>query len=103
LFYSGNGYASSSYGVGVAKASSPLGPFTKQGAPILSSKAGWAGPGHGAILKGPSGDWVHVYHAWVAGKVNQDPGRIVLVDRVEFGSEWPTMLGAPSSRSQPPP
>jgi beta-xylosidase len=103
LFYSGNGYASSSYGVGVAKASSPLGPFTKKGAPILSSKAGWAGPGHGSVLKGPSGDWVHVYHSWVAGKIQQSPGRIVLVDRIQWSGGWPEMRGAPSSRSQPMP
>lgn len=103
LFYSGNGYGSPSYGVGVAKASSPLGPFTKKGPPILSSKGGWAGPGHGAVLKGPSGDWVHVYHSWIAGKVQQAPGRIVLVDRVQWDGGWPSMLGAPSSRSQPMP
>ncbi|MEB2325148.1 MAG: glycoside hydrolase family 43 protein, partial [Sorangiineae bacterium] len=103
LFYSGNGYASSSYGVGVAKASSPLGPFTKKGAPILSSRGDWAGPGHGSILQGPSGDWVHVYHAWQAGKVGQAPGRIVLVDRLAWSGGWPEMLGAPSSRSQPMP
>jgi beta-xylosidase len=101
LFYSGNGYASSSYGVGVARASSPLGPFTKKGAPILSSSGDWAGPGHGAILQGPSGDWVHVYHAWRAGKVNQEPGRILLVDRVQWDQGWPEMRAAPSSRSQP--
>ncbi|HMR74439.1 MAG TPA: glycoside hydrolase family 43 protein [Polyangiaceae bacterium] len=101
LFYSGNGYASAKYGVGVAKSNSPLGPFTKKGAPILSSSAQWSGPGHGAILKGPSGDWVHVYHAWVAGKVQQPPGRVVLVDRVQWVAGWPEMRGAPASRSQP--
>jgi GH43 family beta-xylosidase len=103
LFYSGNGYGSAAYGVGVAKASSPLGPFTKKGAPILSSKGGWAGPGHGSVLVGPSGDWVHVYHSWVAGKVQQSPGRIVLVDRIQWDGGWPEMRGAPSSRSQPRP
>ncbi|MCL4756204.1 MAG: glycoside hydrolase family 43 protein [Myxococcales bacterium] len=101
LFYSGNGYGSPAYGVGVAKASSPLGPFAKKGAPILSSKGAWAGPGHGSVLVGPSGDWVHVYHSWVAGQVQQAPGRIVLVDRVQWDGGWPEMRGAPSSRSQP--
>lgn len=101
LFYSGNGYASPSYGVGVARATSPLGPFTKAGTPILVSKGAWAGPGHGSVLKGPSGDWVHVYHSWVAGKVNQAPGRVVLVDRLQWENDWPLMRGAPSSRSQP--
>lgn len=101
LFYSGNGYASSRYGVGVARASSPLGPFTKSGSPILTSKGAWGGPGHGSILRGPSGDWVHVYHSWVAGKVGQSPGRLVLVDRIQWQNNWPVMRSAPSSRSQP--
>ena len=101
LFYSGNGYASPSYGVGVARATSPLGPFTKKGAPILGSKGAWAGPGHGSVLVGPSGDWVHIYHAWVAGKVGQSPGRLALVDRIQWVGGWPEMRGAPSSRSQP--
>lgn len=103
LFYSGNGYASPSYGVGVARADSPLGPFTKASGPILTSKGDWAGPGHGSVLRGPSGDWVHVYHAWVAGSVGEAPGRLVLVDRIQWKNGWPFMRGAPSSRSQPMP
>ncbi|MEZ4226586.1 MAG: glycoside hydrolase family 43 protein [Polyangiaceae bacterium] len=103
LFYSGNSYASPAYGVGVAKASSPLGPFTKKGAPILSSGAGFEGPGHGSIVRGLSGDWVHVYHSWLAGKVNQAPGRVVLVDRLHWQDGWPAMPSAPSPRSQPKP
>ncbi len=51
LFYSGNGYASTSYGVGVARATSPLGPFTK-GAKILGSKGSWAGPATGQWSRG---------------------------------------------------
>lgn len=101
LFYSANGYASPSYAVGVARASSPLGPFTKAQAPILTSKGAWSGPGHGSVLLGPAGDFVHVYHAWVAGSVGQAPGRLVLVDRLQWEGDWPLMRGAPSSRSQP--
>ncbi len=103
LFYSGNGYASTSYAIGVARSSSPTGPFTKAPAPILVSNSKWSGPGHGSVVLGPSGDWVHVYHAWVAGKINQAPGRQVLVDRIRWENGWPTMLGGPSSRSQPMP
>ncbi|MGE0327372.1 MAG: glycoside hydrolase family 43 protein [Polyangiaceae bacterium] len=101
LFYSANGYASSSYAIGVAKSNSPTGPFTKKGSPILVSKGAWAGPGHGSVLQGPSGDWVHIYHSWVAGKIQQSPGRVVLVDRIQWSGGWPLMRGAPSSRSQP--
>lgn len=101
LFYSANAYASTRYAVGVARASSPLGPFTKAPAPILTSNAFWAGPGHGSVIEGPSGALVHVYHAWVAGRVGASPGREVLVDRITFADGWPRMLSAPSARSQP--
>lgn len=103
LFYSANGYASTRYAVGVARASSPLGPFTKAPGPILVSNALWDGPGHGSILEGPSGALVHVYHAWVDGRAGMSPGRQVLVDRITWGDGWPRMLAAPSARSQPMP
>jgi len=104
LFYSGNFFASTAYATGVARASSPLGPYEKASGPILTSNGSFAGPGHGSVLLGPSGDWVHVYHSWVAGRVDTSPGRLVLVDRVGWSSDgWPTMLAAPSARSQPMP
>lgn len=102
LFYSANGYASTAYAIGVARASSPLGPFTKASGPIVGSNAWWSGPGHGSVIVGPRGDDVHVYHAWVAGKVGAPPGRGVLVDRITWGSDgWPHMSSAPTARSQP--
>jgi beta-xylosidase len=103
LFYSANGYASPSYAVGVARASSPLGPFAKAPSPIVTSKGAWAGPGHGSVLLGPSGEFVHVYHAWQADHVGEPPGRLVLVDRLQWQDGWPLMRGGPSSRSQPMP
>ncbi len=103
LFYSGSGYASPSYSVGVARSVSPTGPFTKHGAPIVVSKPGWAGPGHGSVVRSPKGDWVHVYHSWLGGKAGQAPGRLVLVDRIGFEAGWPTMYGGPTNRSQPMP
>lgn len=103
LFYSANGYASPSYAVGVARSDSPLGPFTKAPDPVLTSRGAWAGPGHGSVVVGPHGDWVHVYHAWVAGHVGQPPGRVVLADRIQWDNEWPVMRTAPSSGSQPVP
>ena len=53
------------------------------------------------MLPGPSGDLMHVYHAWQAGQVGHSPGRLVLADRVTFESDWPVMLAAPSTGSQP--
>jgi len=101
LFYSANGYASPSYAVGVARADSPLGPFSKASNPILTSEGSWAGPGHGSVLIGPHGDWVHVYHSWEAAHVGEAPGRLVLVDRIQWDNGWPVMRTAPSSWSQP--
>jgi GH43 family beta-xylosidase len=103
LFYSGNSYASTAYTIGVARSTSPAGPYTKAGAPILVSKGAWAGPGHGSVVRGPSGVWWHVFHAWTAGRINQAPGRQVLLERVTFENGWPAMHAAPSSRSQPAP
>lgn len=103
LFYSANGYATSRYAVGVARASSPLGPFTKAAAPIHVSNSSFGGPGHGSIVRGPSGEWVHVYHSWLAGSVGGGPGRVVLVDRITWSDGWPHMHSMPSPRSQPPP
>lgn len=104
LFYSGNGYATTRYAAGVARSRAPTGPFTKASAPILVSNAAWGGPGHGSIVRGPSGSWVHVYHAWVGGHVGGSPGRLVLADRVGWTSDgWPTMYAAPGALSMPPP
>ncbi|HUS29640.1 MAG TPA: glycoside hydrolase family 43 protein [Kofleriaceae bacterium] len=114
LFYSGNAYYDGRYAVGVAKASSPLGPYTKYANnPILATSNEWVGPGHCSITAGPqvstdeelANDLYMVYHAWQAGHVNgPGDGRMVLVDQIQFGSDgWPHMFGAPSSASRPSP
>ncbi len=103
LFYSANGYATSRYATGVARSSSPTGPFEKLASPILVSNGSFGGPGHGSVLRGPSGDWVHVYHSWLAGSVGSAPGRLVLVDRIAWRDGWPRMDASPSPRSQPMP
>jgi GH43 family beta-xylosidase len=102
LFYSGNGYATTAYAIGVARASSPLGPFTKLSQPILRTAGAWAGPGHCSVVDTPDGETQIVYHAWVAGQVGAAPGRLGLVDRIVWTSAgWPSVPDAPSSRSTP--
>jgi beta-xylosidase len=98
LFYSGNSYANATYAVGVARASSPLGPFTKAAGPLVVTKGAWVGPGHCSVVDAPTGDLAIVYHAWRVGHVN-GPGdaRLLLVDRVGWGADgWPTTI-APST------
>eukprot|EP00051_Salpingoeca_urceolata_P033085 m.18860 g.18860 ORF g.18860 m.18860 type:complete len:574 (+) comp5806_c0_seq1:924-2645(+) len=119
LFYSGSGFASSAYAIGVARSTSLLGPYKKACAPVLSfyptpgtpgqgPRYAFAGPGHCSVVRsGPtSDDWVMVYHAWLGGKVLHSPGRNVLVDRVEFGPDgWPVVgrCGNPTADEQPVP
>lgn len=111
LFYSGNAYYDGRYAIGVAKATSPLGPYTKfSGNPILKTTAEWVGPGHGSVIPGPPDDAGQselylVYHAWQAGHVNgPGDGRMVLVDQVQWGTDgWPHIYGAPSIASRPMP
>ncbi|MFT3772914.1 MAG: glycoside hydrolase family 43 protein [Minicystis sp.] len=104
LFYSGNAYYNGTYAVGVARATSPLGPYQKTGAPILTTNATWVGPGHCSVVDTPAGDTYMVYHAWQAGHVN-GPGdaRLMLVDAVLWDNGWPAVPEAPSVGSRPMP
>ncbi|MDX2088692.1 MAG: glycoside hydrolase family 43 protein [Kofleriaceae bacterium] len=95
LFYSGNSYADATYAVGVARGSSPLGPMTKLGAPILSSAGGWAGPGHCSVVNTFAGKTAVVYHAWRHDCVNGPScGRATLLDFAQWGTDgWPNIGG----------
>jgi hypothetical protein len=102
LFYSGNSYANSTYAVGVASASSPTGPFTKAGGPILVTGGAWVGPGHCSVVDTPAGDTAIVYAAWQEGCVNTTGcGRLDLVDEIQWQNGWPAVPLAPSSNSRP--
>ena len=103
LFYSGNSYANATYAVGVARASSPLGPYTKAAAPIVTSTGPWVGPGHCSVVDAPGGETVMLYHAWASGHVDgAGDARLMLVDRIAWGSDgWPTLPSAPSVATQP--
>ncbi|MFP2958414.1 glycoside hydrolase family 43 protein [Myxococcus sp. 1LA] len=99
LFYSGNAYYNSTYAVGVARATSPLGPYTKLGSPILKTGGGWTGPGHNSVVTGPRGDMYMVYHAWNSAHT----ARVMLVDAITWPNGWPAVPSAPSAGSRPMP
>ncbi|WPB75500.1 glycoside hydrolase family 43 protein [Archangium violaceum] len=99
LFYSGNAYYNSTYAIGVARATSPLGPYTKLGAPILKSTSAWEGPGHGSVVNSPAGTSIMVYHAWNSAHT----ARVMLVDPIIWSNGWPSMPEAPSITSRPMP
>lgn len=100
LFYSGNGYWGDAYAEGAARSKSPLGPFEKAPEPFLRSNDHWKGPGHAALTNDGKGqDWL-VYHAWHPEHVgDNDPGRMVCIDPIEWKNGWPTTPG-PSSGPQ---
>lgn len=98
LFYSGNVY-DDRYRTGVAKASSPTGPFTKKGAPILQNNAKWVGPGHGSVVSASGDDWF-VHHAWptdAQGKRDAAKGRHVLLEKIVWSGGWPTFATGSSA------
>ncbi|MDR0902460.1 MAG: glycoside hydrolase family 43 protein [Opitutaceae bacterium] len=65
MLYSGNGYTSPDYGVGLATAPSPRGPWEKSpDNPLLQKSApGLVGAGHGAPFADKAGRWKYVFHA----------------------------------------
>lgn len=103
LFYSG-AFIDTSYALGVARSTSPTGPFTRcPGNPILRSNAAWGGPGHGAFLKDRAGVEWHLYHA--RHQARPDYGRVQLLDRLYWTGDWPAFGdgGTPSASPQPAP
>ena len=97
LFYSANAYYDGRYAIGVARATSPTGPYTKASAPILKTVTGWEGPGHGSVVTTPSGGSAMVYHAWNTAH----SARVMLVDSIVWSNGWPSMPSAPSLSSRP--
>lgn len=94
MFYSGNGYWSSQYGVGYAVADSILGPWEKpQDEPLMSANEFAEGPGHGMVLEANGRTW-YVHHAWHPGMVGENPpGRTMWLAPMTFSDGVPTIEG----------
>ena len=67
LFYAGNDFSTPAYGIGVAVADHPLGPYTKQGEPLLKSTSQWTAPGHASVAPGLDGQPQLFFHAFHPG------------------------------------
>jgi beta-xylosidase len=95
LFYSANWWESDRYGIGYAKATSPLGPYTKATLvrPWMSSDSGVAGPGGQDFCAMPSGQLVMAYHGWRPGRIGYSKGgaRSLHVARVSFVDGLPVV------------
>ena len=100
--YSGGNWQRPSYGVSVAWAPHPLGPWTEtpgDGPAVIRTRPGVAhGPGHASVVTDDAGtDWL-VYHAW-------DPAgtaRRMCLDRLDWTPAGPVCAG-PSVTPRPAP
>jgi beta-xylosidase len=67
LFYAGNDFSTPDYGIGVAVSESLLGPYRKQGEPLLRSSMEWIGPGHPSVAADAAGHPHLFFHAFRRG------------------------------------
>ena len=90
-FYSGGSWLEPTYGVGVAVADSPLGPWTGHGdGAIMATVPGHVvGPGHNSVVTGPDGGDVIVYHAWDAAQT----ARRMCIDPLRWTAGGPAVDG----------
>jgi hypothetical protein len=87
LFYAGNDFSTARYGIGVAVADAPLGPYRKLPEPLLRSTAEWWGPGHPSVAEGPDGDpWLFL-HAFFPGRTGYNEFRALLAVPLVFEGE----------------
>jgi hypothetical protein len=85
LFYAGNDFATPAYGIGVAVADHPLGPYVKQPEPLLRSTRSWWAPGHASVAPGLDGEPQLFFHAFFPGTGGYNAFRALLTTRLRFG------------------
>ena len=84
LFYAGNDFSTPSYGIGVAVADHPLGPYIKQGEPLLKSTREWTAPGHASVAPGLNGEPQLFFHAFHPGTGGYNMFRALLTAGLKF-------------------
>jgi hypothetical protein len=84
LFYAGNDFSTDQYGIGVAVAPSPLGPYQKAQKPFLQSTAAWGAPGHPSLVTAPDGRPHLFFHAYFPCKAGYKQFRTLLSLPVRF-------------------
>jgi beta-xylosidase len=90
LTYSSGHYKSPRYGIGVATASSPLGPWTKSETnPLLQSDyaVGRSGPGHASITSSPDGRTRYLVYHVHADPDNPGPERTVRIAELRISND----------------
>lgn len=84
LFYAGNDFSTPHYGIGVAVADHVLGPYEKQGEPLLKSSREWTAPGHASVAPGLDGQPQLFFHAFHPGTGGYNAFRALLTVGLRF-------------------
>ena len=92
LFYAGNDFCTPAYGIGVAVADHPLGPYVKQPEPLLKSTRTWWAPGHASVAPGLDDEPQLFFHAFFPGRGGYNEFRALLTARLRFGAEGVKLL-----------
>jgi hypothetical protein len=84
LFYAGNDFSTPAYGIGVAVAHHPLGPYRKLEKPLLQSNKLWWAPGHASVAPGLDGRPQLFFHAFFPGSCGYNAFRALLTVGLDF-------------------
>ncbi len=84
MFYAGNDFSTPAYGIGVAVADHPLGPYEKQPEPLLKSTREWWAPGHASVAPGADGRPQLFFHAFFPEQAGYNAFRALLTVRLGF-------------------
>jgi GH43 family beta-xylosidase len=95
LFYAGNDFSTPSYGIGVAVADHVLGPYVKQGEPLLRSTREWLAPGHASVAPGLDGLPQLFFHAFHPGTGGYNAFRALLTAGLKFSRERAEVVELP--------
>jgi GH43 family beta-xylosidase len=87
LFYAGNDFGTPAYGIGVAVADHVLGPYRKQGQPLLKSTQSWTAPGHASVAPGLDGQPQLFFHAFHPGTGGYNAFRALLTAKLRFNQD----------------
>lgn len=87
LFYAGNDFSTPAYGIGVAVADHPLGPYEKQDEPLLKSASNWWAPGHASVAPGIDGSPQLFFHGFFPRQCGYNAFRALLTIGLDFTGE----------------
>ncbi|SFQ49760.1 family 43 glycosylhydrolase [Hymenobacter arizonensis] len=105
-FYAANGCCgpACTYGTGVARAKSLLGPWEKNPRnPIITASGAWRCPGHGTVTQGFDGRWFLLHHAYSASSFENVGRQGVLSEFVWKDDNWPVFTDNASVPAKPNP